>query len=64
MKKFLRIVFVLLFIALLIYFLCKEGFIDEEKLKSGCAAAWKKCPLKGGKSDDDTIFEDDYFGEE
>lgn len=57
MKKFLKAVVILLLIALVIYYLCKEGIIDVDKLKekfSSCCG--KFCGCKGS---DDTIFEEE-----
>ena len=57
MKKLVKFLIILLLIGIVIYFLCKEGIIDVDKVKEkfgGCCG--KLC---GGRGSDDTIFEEE-----
>lgn len=56
MKKLLKFLIIVLLIGIVIYFFCKEGIIDVEKLKEKCGCCGR---LFGGKGSDDSIFEEE-----
>lgn len=57
MKKFIKFLIILLLIGIVIYFLCKEGIIDVDKLKEKCSGCCGK--LFGNGDSDDSIFEEE-----
>ncbi len=57
MKKLLKFLIIVLLIGIVIYFFCKEGIIDVDKLKEKCGGCCGR--LFGGKGSDDSIFEEE-----
>ncbi|MCI1304968.1 MAG: hypothetical protein LKG40_01925 [Lachnospiraceae bacterium] len=57
MKKLVKFLIILLLIGIVIYFLCKEGIIDVDKVKEKFGGCCGK--LFGGRGSDDTIFEEE-----